>query len=217
MIKTDYILMILNCKKYQHKAELQKQGWLTNIELFFNLKYFHVIGDKELCKDKEYIFDFENKIIYVNTADDYMSLPAKVITGYKAINETFDYKYILKTDDDQMLYKEGEFSKIIFLLEKQISYYGGKIWHHNGGIHLSPNHPEMPKNIMVEPCTFASGRFYYLHKDLVKNILTKFNIIKHRYLEDHAVGFYIDKNYKQTMVYIDTDLMFKDIILSNNI
>ena len=55
MIKTDYILMIPNCRNKENieNADIQKQSWLKNIELFFNLKYFHVIGDKELCKDKD--------------------------------------------------------------------------------------------------------------------------------------------------------------------
>lgn len=206
MIKSDYVLMILNCKKYQYKAELQKKGWLNNIELFFDLKYFHVIGDKELCKEKEYIFDFENKILYVNSEDDYLHLPKKVITAFKAINDTFNYKYILKTDDDIELAVKGEFSKIIFLLEKNISYYGGFV--NSPGKLCGPwfratsKNADFPKNILLENIDYCSGRFYYLYKNAVIDLLNKSNLIKYKFIEDHSIGLYLNDFFKKNIIHI---------------
>ena len=96
MLEQEIILLIMNCKKYEKKALFQKQTWLKTIPPF--LKYYHVIGDPLL--ETEYKFDNENNILWVKVDDDYNSLPNKVITSYNAIYETFQFKYILKTDDD---------------------------------------------------------------------------------------------------------------------
>ena len=81
MINQDVILLIMNCKKYIWKADIQRSTWLKNIPT--NLKIYHVIGDDKL--ETEYNFNNEDNILYVNTPDDYNSLPNKVITAYKAI------------------------------------------------------------------------------------------------------------------------------------
>ena len=56
MIEQDFILLIMNCKKYAEKASLQKTTWLQNIPS--RLKYYHVIGDEELVTP--FKFDEEN-------------------------------------------------------------------------------------------------------------------------------------------------------------
>ena len=89
MIEQEFIMLIMNCKKYTKKADYQKQTWLKTLPSY--IKYYHVIGDNNL--ETEYKFDEESQILYVKTADDYNSLPKKVITSYKAINETFIFKY----------------------------------------------------------------------------------------------------------------------------
>ena len=78
-----YVLLILNCKKYEFKKNIQKNGWLKKLPL--EIDYYHVIGDELLCKEKKYIFDNSNNILYVNTEDTYMSLPHKVISAIEAV------------------------------------------------------------------------------------------------------------------------------------
>ena len=96
MIFSDYIFLILNCRKYRKKAEKQKKGWLCKLPNDF--LYFHIIGDEYLKTD--HILDVPNHILYVKCKDDYLSLPKKVSCAIKAFNETITYKYIFKTDDD---------------------------------------------------------------------------------------------------------------------
>ena len=90
MIDQDFILLIMNCKKYVNKALQQKNTWLPIIPSY--LKYYHVIGDETL--DTSYTFDDDNHILWLKVADDYNSLPTKVITAYEAIYDTFNFKYI---------------------------------------------------------------------------------------------------------------------------
>ena len=66
MLEQDFIMLIMNCKKYNFKALHQKQTWLKNFTL---MPYFHVIGEIEL--ETNYKFDFNNNILYVKTLDDY--------------------------------------------------------------------------------------------------------------------------------------------------
>ena len=92
MIEQDFIMLIMNCKKYYKKALFQKQTWLKTIPNY--LLFYHVIGDETL--DSEYKFDNETKILWVRVSDDYNSLPNKVITAYKAVFNTFNFKYLFR-------------------------------------------------------------------------------------------------------------------------
>ena len=125
MIEQEFIMLIMNCKKYIKKALFQKRTWLPLIPSY--LKYYHVIGDENL--ESEFKFDDENRILWVKTADDYNSLPKKVIAAYAAVNSTFDFKYIFKTDDDQILVNNNFFTIITRLITttNPITHYGGYI------------------------------------------------------------------------------------------
>ena len=63
MLNQEFILLIMNCKKYTKKAQFQKMTWLKSIPPY--LKYYHVIGDENL--DSEYKFDDETNTLWVNT------------------------------------------------------------------------------------------------------------------------------------------------------
>jgi hypothetical protein len=113
MIEQEFILLIMNCKKYVKKAVFQKMTWLKKIPS--SLIYYHVIGDETL--ESDFKFNEEERILWVKTPDDYNSLPKKVIAAYNAVNISFNYKYILKTDDDQILVKENFFKTITTLIK----------------------------------------------------------------------------------------------------
>jgi len=211
MITQDFILLIMNCKKYENKANIQKATWLKTLPSY--LKYYHVIGDETL--DSEFTFDNEKQILYVKTPDDYNSLPKKVIEAYNAVNTTFDFKYIFKTDDDQMLVKPSFFNTItkLVLNRKPTTHYGGYIVDVPFSYLSQYNkiHPELPNNIPVYATRYCNGRFYFLSKDATLDLLTKSELIKKEYLEDYAVGFNLDEKYKKNVLNIDTNKIFTDI------
>ena len=123
----DYILLIMNCKKYVYKSAIQKNGWIKQLPLY--LPYYHVIGDINLSS--LYKFDEDSRVLYVRTEDDYISLPKKVIAAYVAIRENFKFKYIFKTDDDQNLLEPTLFDSIIGQFKEKYSkmkaHYGGQL------------------------------------------------------------------------------------------
>jgi hypothetical protein len=211
MIDQKYILLILNCYKYKYKAERQTATWLKNLDS--NIIYYHVIGDIEKCKDNNYFFDFDNKILYTKTKDDYLSLPHKVIAALEAINNAYNYDYVFKTDDDQELVDRGFFSRMVTTLSTKKTYnYGGRLLRVND--HYSTYytvHSELPKRLLLKKTSYCSGRFYFLSKPAVVNLLEKSDLIKQHVIEDHAIGYYMDDHLKKHALELFSDHFFRDL------
>jgi hypothetical protein len=172
-IKQDFILLIMNCQKYSEKAVAQKNTWLK--ELPPNVKYYHVLGNSMLKTN--FKFDDEERKLWVRNHDDYNSLPHKVITAYDAINQTYDYKYIMKTDDDQQVLSCSQFfSTLTKLFESPTFSY-----HYGGYIvdvklpHISQYyriHPELPRDLKIEAIKYCNGRFYFLSYNAIQDLIT---------------------------------------------
>ena len=215
MINQDFILLIMNCKKYENKARIQKATWLKTIPPY--LKYYHVIGDETM--DSDFIFDDVKQVLWVKTPDDYNSLPKKVIQSYIAVNSTFDYKYIFKTDDDQMLTNNNFFNTITKLITNKnpTSHYGGYVvdvpFSYLSQYHII--HPELPKYLPVYATKYCNGRFYFLSKLAVEDLISKKVNIMNEYLEDYAIGFNLDERYKIDILNIAINKIFTDIDMSD--
>ena len=213
-VKQDFILLIMNCQKYREKSLAQKNTWLK--ELPSNIKYYHVIGNSEL--KTEFKFDDEERKLWVRNHDDYNSLPHKVITAYDAINQTYDYKYIMKTDDDQQVLSCFQFFSTLTKLfdSPNFSYhYGGfivdvKLPHISQYYRI---HPELPNNLKIEAIKYCNGRFYFLSYNAIQDLITKRENISKEYLEDYAVGYYLNSSLKTKIFPIKTDAYFKDFTL----
>ena len=213
MIEQQVIMLIMNCRKYEWKADIQRNTWLKSVPSF--IKYYHVIGNEDL--ETEYKFVEEVKILYVKTPDDYNSLPNKVITSFKAVNDTFNYKYIFKTDDDQNLINENFFEVLYKLLNAKGPpiHYGGHIVEVTTP-YLSEYyklHPELPKNLPIQITKYCSGRFYFLSYKAIQNLLTKRETIVKEFLEDYAIGYNLHIFFKTNMLKLNTNKVFEDIQL----
>jgi hypothetical protein len=181
-----------------------------------------VIGDVEKCKvnndndNTDYFFDFYNKIIYTKTKDDYLSLPHKVITALEAVNHTFNYDYIFKTDDDQELVDDGFFNKMMTTLSTKNYNYGGQLLNVND--HYSRYytvHSELPKKLLLRRTSYCSGRFYFLSKAAIITLLDKKEHIKEHVIEDHAIGYYMDEHLKKNALHFLSDHFFRDAHFSD--
>lgn len=214
MIQQDYIMLIMNCKKYAKKAQFQKLTWLPNIPSY--LKYYHVIGDEDLATD--FRLDDDNRILWVKVADDYNSLPKKVIAAYSAIYQTYEFKYLYKTDDDQILTNLLFFDVIKGVIEhKNDIHYGGYIVDVKQN-HLSQYnkiHPELPEYLPIFKTKYCSGRFYFLSKLAIEDLIQKRSLIEKEYFEDYAIGFYLDHHLKSNILNLATNRFFIDIELSD--
>jgi hypothetical protein len=215
MIDQEYILLIMNCKKYEKKALFQKMTWLKKIPSY--LKYYHVIGDTNM--ETDYEFDNENNVLKVRVEDDYNSLPKKVIASYIAVNNTFNYKYIFKTDDDQILVNNQYFDLLCNLIKvkEPKTHYGGFIVDvkqpYMSEYHRL--HPELPKQLPLYITKYCSGRFYFLSSEAVQYLILKRANIEREFLEDYAIGFNLSKTLKENILLISTNKYFTDIELSD--
>jgi hypothetical protein len=211
MIEEEYIMLIMNCKKYSKKAELQKSTWLKTTPSY--LRFYHVIGEPEL--ETKYKFDNENKILWIKVEDDYNSLPKKVIRSYEAIYETFEFKYLFKTDDDQMLVNNKFFDVIkdVISIKNNKIHYGGYVVDvkHNYLSQYHKIHPELPEYLPILQTKYCSGRFYFLSKQAIANLVSKKQFIEKEFLEDYAIGFNLDQYYKLNIINLATDKFFNDI------
>ena len=215
MIEQEIVMLIMNCKKYEWKADIQRTTWLKKVPTF--IKYYHVIGNEYL--ETEYKFIHENNILYVKTLDDYNSLPNKVITSFKAVNETFKYKYIFKTDDDQKLINEKFFEILYNLLNSKglPIHYGGHIINVTMPFisQYYKLHPELPKDLPILITDYCSGRFYFLSFKAVQNLLTKRENIVKEFLEDYAIGYNLHEFFKKNILKLNTNKVFIDIENNN--
>jgi hypothetical protein len=215
MKEQDYILLILNCIKYKNKALKQKETWLQ--ELPNSIIYFHIIGDPNLTND--YLFDYNDNILWVKCDDDYNSLPKKVINAYNAINKEYQFKYIFKTDDDQELTNKTFLQTLIKVLNTKNILDSNLKPHYGGYIvdvkvpHISKYnlvHPELPDNLIINQGKYCSGRFYFLSNEAVIDLLFKKDLIKAELLEDYAIGTHLSTRFKTHIFFIDTNNYFKD-------
>jgi hypothetical protein len=214
------VLLIMNCVRYRYKADKQKETWLKDLQL----PYYHVLGNPELTTT--YQFDHAERILWVNTPDDYNSLPKKVIVAYASIKQSCpNLQYIFKTDDDQMLQSNNPnkfFDNMIKMLEKR--QQTNKV-HYAGNLVDVPKaymsqyyriHPELPKELPVYVTKYCSGRFYVLSTEAIADLILKREKISSEYLEDYAVGMHLHNRYKNPILHIDTDFCFKDILFDSN-
>jgi len=210
-MEQDFILIILNCKKYKNKALFQKSTWLQTLPEY--IPYFHVIGDETM--EEEYKFDNNERTLWVKTPDDYNSLPIKVLAAHKAILEKYRFKYLFKTDDDQILVNQNFFKNLIGTIMKKSppTHYGGFIVdvkeHYLSRYHEI--HPELPKNLPLFKTKYCSGRFYFLSRIAVLNLQTRKEHIEKEYLEDYAIGFHLNQTFKYDMMRVATNEYFTDI------
>ena len=209
----DYVLLIMNCMRYREKALIQKDGWLKTLPE--EIKYYHVIGNPDLSEP--YIFDEVERTLWVKTLDDYVSLPKKVIAALSAIRNTFKFKYIFKTDDDQILEDAEFFNRIIDELirkpTKMKAHYGGQLVDVKIP-YLSQYftiHPELPQDMIIQKTEYCSGRFYFLSPEAVTNLISKRENIEKEYLEDYAIGLNLNPIFKKVMIPIQSDKYFKDM------
>jgi len=209
----DYVLLIMNCMRYREKALIQKGGWLKTLPE--EIKYYHVIGNPELSE--AYIFDEVERTLWVKTLDDYVSLPKKVIAALSALRNTFKFKYIFKTDDDQILEDAEFFNRIIDELirkpTKMKAHYGGQLVDVKIP-YLSQYftiHPELPQDMIIQKTEYCSGRFYFLSPEAVTNLISKRENIEKEYLEDYAIGLNLNPIFKKVMIPVQSDKYFKDM------
>lgn len=178
-----HVLIILNCKKYAHKRQIQKSTWLKDI----TIPYYHVIGDESL--ETEYVIDEPEKIIYVKCKDTYEDLSKKSYMAISACVQTFPtLQYILKTDDDMKCNIDNFNSMRASIRGYE---YGGeaiKCVPHMSIYHYPYVSEEFRKPVIMQDTYYCPGRFYFLSRSACTIILSEKDYIFNQMFEDYAIG-----------------------------
>lgn len=204
-------LLILNCKKYTYKRNIQIHKWLGK----FPLKYwFHIQGDPNINTD--FKINEKNHLMYVKVEDNYVSLPKKIYSAIKAINDTYPHiTHILKTDDDMDI----DINKFHYYLPSIVNNdYGGFI--NDVPEHLSDHHIQFHKfeikgELKLEKCKAAictNGRFYFLSKKCMKHIINCKSLFWESLFEDNTIGFALQSLPDKKILRIPDYEIFKEYV-----
>jgi hypothetical protein len=177
-------LMILNCEKYRHKAEVQKNTWLKEI----TIPWFHIIGNPNLTTQFE--VDTTNHVLYVKCKDTYESLPMKTYSAICAIRQMFpDITHILKTDDDMKCNVEN-FNNVRSNIS-DCDYVGGFItcFEHISEYHYPNVEEHLRTPVLMKDTYYCPGRFYILSSKAIDVIINSKDWFASNMMEDYAVGY----------------------------
>lgn len=183
------VLMILNCIRYAHRREAQKE-WLKDIII----PYYHIIGNPTL--ETEYSVDQENKIIYVKCEDTYEALFKKTYLGVKTLLNLYpDIQYIYKTDDDTKCNVEN-FYRLPNIIQGYD--YAGQIIKtdtHYSTYHYPYVDDKYKYPLLVENPEFCAGFFYVLSRKAINILLENKYIFNYEIaFEDYEIGKIMHNN-----------------------
>jgi uncharacterized protein with NRDE domain len=103
------------------------------------------------------------------------------------------------------------FDTFINILNEKNSHYGGyslKVPDHFSQYYLV--HDCLPKKLFLKSTKYVNGRFYFLSKEAVQDVVSKKENIKKQIIEDHAIGLFLDEKYKESLLHFDTRRVFFD-------
>ena len=81
--------------------------------------------------------------------------------------------------------------------------------------HYYAIHPELPTNLLILPTKYCTGRFYFLSKFAIIDLISKKEKIRKEYIEDYAIGYHLSPYFKNNIFNISTNKFFTDIELSD--
>jgi len=73
-------------------------------------------------------------------------------------------------------------------------------------------HSELPKYLPVYKTKYANGRFYFLTKEALYDLINNKELIEKEYLEDYAIGFNLNEKFKTNMLFIYSNKYFVDFV-----
>ena len=106
------------------------------------------------------------------------------------LNNDEYFKYIFKTDDDQIVRPVKFFDTLITVLSSRYADISKRI--HYGGHVIEVKepykseyyrlHPELPKELPIQITDYCSGRFYFLSHKAIQYLITKRENISKEFL-----------------------------------
>ena len=194
--QVNFIFLIITSNKDNINSHKQN---FKNIPSY--AAYFYILQDNSI--DNDFKFDNANNILYIKKLDNEVYDRAKIIiSALNAVNSNFNYKYILKLNDNTQIINYNILGKLLDILIANDKYqYGGKILN-NGNK------------------KYCDKSFYFLSNKTISNLLEKreeyYNYGKDNDNDDdnddnddEKTGFFLDNIHKNTIINFDTSSIFK--------
>jgi glycosyltransferase involved in cell wall biosynthesis len=200
---SDIFVLIPTCEKYSHKTNAVRKTWKADLPNF-GVNSLFLMGDESLHESK-----IVGDILYVPCPDNYESLLLKLALGYQFIYRNFDFKYVMKIDDDCFPDLE-KFANSIIPQLSGLQYLAGAThpkgtpmndqWHFGK---CSDSKFDKQFKYNVSPIEFGKGGYgYFLRKDILPAIFSEIGTFNQE-LQDE--------------IYSYEDFRIAEILHSNNI
>ena len=153
--------------------------------------YYYVIQNNNICNNYE--FNNNDNILYVKILDDDKNMNKLFISTLDAINNNFDYKYILKISNNIEIININYINKLLNILRNNNILENN---YHYGGKYINK--------------LYCDEKFYFLSKYAVKNLLNKKDIY-YNYNKNNGetTGHLLDNEYKKNAINFDIYKIFK--------
>ncbi len=186
---SDVFFLIPTCEKYSHKTEAVRNTWKAGLP-HYGANSLFLMGDESLNESK-----IVGDVLYVPCPDNYESLLLKLALGYEFIYRNFNFKYVMKIDDDCFPDLEKFDKKIIPQLSGK-QYLAGAThpkgaamndkWHFGK---CSDSKFDKQFKYNVSPIEFGKGGYgYFLRKDILPAVFGEITIFQQE-LQDGVYSY----------------------------
>lgn len=190
-LKANLIILVISGPKNQHQRDTIRETWLS--ELPGSVLARFVIGTQNIGPEAKSSVEREqflhNDLLLVQDLEEsYHSLTAKLMLSFRWADQTVDYKYLLKVDDDSFV-RVDELLHELKLKPGERLYWG----FFNGRAHVKTSGKWMEKNWVLcdRYLPYALGGGYVLSSDLVHYVSSNSQYLQQFNSEDISLGAWL--------------------------
>lgn len=172
-----YIPDVENLKSIASNEELVTKKWFLHLE--------------ELNKRLKVEMEEKNDIFIADVIDTYRSLPAKLLKFYKWLNLNYNFKFVMKSDDDTMV----DISRILKQLMENSHFDSAKLWlwsnfRRNWPVNYIGKWADYDYQSLVYP-TFPCGAAYVMSRQIVLWLVSNIQMLHDYQGEDVSMGIWL--------------------------
>jgi len=191
-VSADLVILVLSSAENFHRREAIRLTWLQlKSELKVHCKF--VVGLEGLPDELKHSLTTEceeksDLLILNDVADSYDSLTTKLITSFGSILKTFDFKFVVKCDDDSFI-NLPLFAEALRRQARNRLYWG--FFDGRAPVIKRGKWQETKWNLCDRYLPYALGGGYVLSEDLVRYIVTNSVYLNRFKGEDISVGLWL--------------------------
>ena len=193
-----YLLLVLVHAKADDRTRRDaiRQTWVSDFRGLLNppVQYRFVVGGDRLGLDlvKQLLSEaerFGDMIILEDVSDSHLSLTQRTLDSFSHVLENFQFKYILKCDDDSFV----DLPRVATELQRRqyhARFYWGFMMGYNH-IHFYGHYAEHEWTLCERYMPYAVGGGYVVSRDLVQLLVTNKPHLKQYACEDVSMGVWL--------------------------